>query len=113
MPRRTFNQAVTAGATFDPFEAFQYRYLPWNARIRILVWATATGWTEQVLSGSETIQPAGPVDIGAAAAGHLPSVFDVDPLDFAAPAGDLIACVLTNTTAGTLNVMGIIDVNPR
>lgn len=113
MPRLTVNQSVAAGASFDAFAASQYRYLPWPARVRIIAWTTATGVLFSALSGSETIQPESPVDIGATAAAHLPSVFDVDPLDFAAPAGDLIQMVFRNTTAGALNVMAVIDVNPR
>jgi hypothetical protein len=113
MPRITVSQSVAAGATFDAFATSQYRYLPWPGRIRILGWTTAVGVLFQALSGSETIQPETPVDLGAAAVGHLPTVFEVDPLDFAAPAGDLIQLNFRNTTAGALNVMAVIDVNPR
>lgn len=113
MPRLTINQSVAAGATFDAFAASQYRYLPWPARVRVMGWTTATGVLFAALSGSETIQPESPVDIGAAAAGNLPTVFEVDPLDFAAPAGDLIQMLFRNTTAGALSVMAVIDVNPR
>lgn len=113
MPRKTFSQSVAAGATFDAFSDSQYRYLPWPARVRVLAWTTAAGVLSQVLSGSESIQPESPVDIGASAAAHLPTVFEVDPLDFAAPAGDLIQLLFRNTTAGALSVMGVIDVNPR
>ena len=112
MPRLTFNQSVAAGATFDAMNTSQYRYLPWPARVRILAWTTATGVLQSHLAGSETIQPESPVDIGGTAA-HLPTVFEVDPLDYAAAAGDLIQANFRNTTAGALSVMGIIDVNPR
>lgn len=112
MPRITVSQSVAAGATFDAFANSIYRYLPWHARIRVLAWTTAVGVLFQSLSGSELIQPETPVDIGAAAAGHLPTVFEVDPLDFAAPRGDLLQMLFRNTTAGALNVMAVIDVNP-
>ncbi len=113
MPRLTFNQAVVAAGTYDPFAAWQYRYAPYPCRVRLLAWTTAVGVTLQVRSGTEQIQDTTPVDIGAAAAGNIPTVFDVDPLDFAAPAGDVLSCLFTNTTAGTLSVMGILDINPR
>jgi hypothetical protein len=113
MPRLTFSQSVAAGATFDPMQVSQYRYLPWPGRIRVLAWTTAVGVLQSHLCGSETIQPESPVDIGGAAAGNLPTVFEVDPIDYAAAAGDLIQANFRNTTGGALNVMGIIDINPR
>lgn len=113
MPRLTFSQSIAAGGQFDPFTDWQYRYLPWPGRIRILGWTTAVGVTQEARAGSEQIQAPSPVDIGGGAAGNLPTVFDVDPLDYAAAAGDLISHLFRNTTAGALNVMGIIDVNPR
>ena len=112
MPRLTFNQSVAAGGTFDPFTTWQYRYAPYPARVRLLVWTTATGVTQQVRTGTEQIQDTSPVDAHGTAA-RLPTVFDVDPLDFACPAGDLLSLLLSNTTAGALNVMGILDLNPR
>lgn len=113
MPRLTFSQSVGAAGTYDPFAAWQYRYAPYPCRVRIMAWTTAVGVTQQVRSGTEQIQDTSPVDIGGAAAGNLPTVFDVDPLDFAAPAGDILSALFTNTTGGALNVMGVVDLNPR
>lgn len=112
MPRLTFTQSVAAGATFNPFSGWQYEYLPWRARIRIMAWTTAVGVLQSHLTGSETIQVESPVDIGGAAAGNLPTVFDVDPLDYIGPAGDRVTANFRNTTGGALNVMGVLDVNP-
>jgi len=112
MPRLTFSQSVAAGATYDALITSQYRYLPWRGRIRILAWTTAVGVVHSVTAGSEQLQPECPIDIGGAAAGNLPTVFDVDPLDFIAAAGDLLQANFRNTTGGALNVMGIIDINP-
>ena len=112
MPRRVFSTSIAGGASFDPFADYQYRYLPWPARVRILAWTTATGVTNQVRSGSEEIQVASPVPF-AAAATKVPSVFEVDPLDFAAPPGDLVSALFTNTPGAPLTVTGIVDVNPR
>lgn len=112
MPRLTFSQSIAAGGSFDPFTNWQYRYLPWRGHIRINAWTTAVGVTQEHRAGSEQLQAPSPVDIGGAAAGNLPSPFDVDPLDFVAAAGDLISATFTNTTGGALNVMGVIDVNP-
>lgn len=112
MPRLTFSQSVAAAGTFDPFANWQYRYLPWRAHIRINAWTTAVGVNQEHRAGSEQIQAPSPVDVGGAAAGNLPSPFDVDPIDFVAGAGDLISATFTNTTGAALNVMGVIDVNP-
>lgn len=111
MPRITVNQSVGAGATVDLFASSQYRYLPWPARIRLMLQTTATGVNMQVLSGSEMLQPATPID-ASGTANKLPTVFTVDPLDFVAPPGDLIQIQAINTTAGALSVTGVIDVNP-
>lgn len=112
MPRLAFSQSVAAGATFDAAATSQYRYLPWRARVRLLDWTTAVGVLLSVTAGSEQLQPESPIDIGGAAAGNLPTVFDVDPLDFIAAPGDLLQVNFRNTTAGALNVMGILDINP-
>lgn len=112
MPRLTFNQSIAAGAQFDPWALWQYRYLPWRGHIRVNVWTTAVGVTQEHRAGSEQLQAPSPVDIGSAASGNLPSPFDVDPIDFVAAAGDLISSTFTNTTAGALVVSGVIDVNP-
>jgi len=111
MPRKTFVQSIAAAGVFDPFTDWQYRYAPYKCSVRIMAWTSAVGVTQNVKSGSEEIQVASPIDIGGAA-GNLPSAFDVDPLDFTAPAGDLMSCVFTNTTGGALTVDGVIDLNP-
>lgn len=112
MPRLTFSQSIAAAGQFDPFALWTYRYAPWRAQVRMMFWTTAVGVTCQAKSGAEEIQSASPVDIGAAAAGNLPSAFDVDPLDFIAAQGDLMSANFTNTTGGALSVMGVIDMNP-
>jgi len=112
MPRLTFSQSVAAAGRFDPWENWQYRYLPWRGSIRVNAWTTAVGVTQEHRAGSEQLQAPSPVDIGGAAAGNLPSPFDVDPIEFIAAPGDLISSVFINTTGGALNVMGVIDVNP-
>lgn len=111
MPRRCVVQSIAAGAQYDPFADYQYRYLPWRGSVRLMAWSSAVGVTLQVRSGSEEIQVVSPIDIGGAA-GNLPSAFDVDPLDFVAPAGDLISALFTNTTAGALSVGLVLDINP-
>ena len=114
MPRLTFSQSIPLGpgTTFDPWANWQYRYLPYRAHIRINVWTTAVGVTQEHRAGSEQLQAPSPVDIGGAAIGNIPSPFDVDPVDFIGAPGDLISSVFTNTTGGALPVMGVIDVNP-
>jgi hypothetical protein len=112
-PRVQFSQSIAAGATFDALQSSIYRYLPFNAFISLVAWTTATGVTMQALSGSELILPSAPVEFGAPAAGRIPrSGFDVTPLEFSAPAGDLLQILFTNTTAGALTISGIIDFTP-
>jgi hypothetical protein len=112
MPRLTFSQSIAAAGTFDPFATWQYRYAPWPARVRILSWTTATGVTQQHRAGTEQIQDTTPVPF-AAGGTKIPSVFDVDPLDYSCAPGDLLSALFTNTTGGALTVTGILDINPR
>lgn len=111
-PRVQFSQSVAAGGTFDPFATSIYRYLPWAARLLLCAWTTATGVVVQALSGSELIQPEAPIDFGAPAAGRMPTFFNVQPLEFDAPPGDLLQVIFRNTTAGALTVSGFIDLTP-
>jgi hypothetical protein len=111
MPRLTFNQSIAAGATFDAMAASQYRYLPWHARIRVIAQTTAAGINMEIDAGAEQLQPPSPID-GTGAAGKLPTVFTVDPIEQVMAAGDLVQVKFTNTTAGALSVTGVIDINP-
>ena len=72
---------------------------------------TATGLNQQILTGTEQIQPATAID-GTGTAHKLPTPFTVTPLGFVAAAGDLLQVQVINTTAGALAVTGVIDVNP-
>lgn len=112
-PRLQFSQSIPAGQTFDPLTTSIYRYLPWAAYLSMVAWTTATGVFVQSLSGSELLLPECPIDFGAPAAGRIPrSGFDVTPLEFAAPAGDLLQLIFRNSTAGALVVSGFIDFTP-
>lgn len=112
-PRVQFSQSVAAGGIFDPLSTSIYRYLPWPAFVSVVAWTTATGVFVQALSGSELIQPESPIDFGAPAAGRIPrAVFDVTPLEFSAPPGDLLQLIFRNSTAGALTISGIIDFTP-
>lgn len=111
-PRVQFSQSLAAGATFDPMATSIYRYLPFPAYLLVCAWTTAVGVTVQALSGSELIQPTCPVEFGAPAAGRMPTFFNVQPLEFSAPPGDLLQIIFTNTTGGALTVSGFIDITP-
>lgn len=111
-PRVQFSQSVGVGATFDPMANSIYRYLPWAARVLLCAWTTATGVFVQALSGSELIQPEAPIDFGAPAAGRMPTFFNVQPLEFDAPPGDLLQVVFRNSTGAPLTVSGFLDFTP-
>jgi hypothetical protein len=111
MPRLSQLTSIAAGATTDLMATSQYRYLPWRARVRVMLMTTATGVKASVNAGAEQLQPEGDIK-GNATAADLPTVFSVDPLDFVAGAGDLIVVNARNTTAGALTVSSIIDINP-
>lgn len=111
MPRLVVNQSIAAGTSVDLFATSQYRYLPFRARMRSLLWSTATGVLLNVTAGSTTIQPEGTLDNGAAAGG-MPTPFEVDPLEFIGAPSDLVQYVVRNTTAGALVVTGLIDTDP-
>lgn len=111
MPRLVVNRSIAAGASSDLFDVSQYRYLPWRARLRIMLWTTATGVLLSVTAGSTTIQPEGTLD-NTAAAGNMPTPFDVDPVEFIGAASDLVQITARNTTGGALVVTGVIDTDP-
>lgn len=113
MPSFTFSAAIAAGATFDPLDAsgsaWMYRYLPYAAMVEIIDRATAVGVTVVRTFGSDTIQQESPVSAGGTA-GVIPNRLTVEPVTEKAQPSDLLRLVYRNTTAGAINVEGIIQI---
>jgi len=112
MPQLNFTQLLVANQLgFNPISGWQYEYLPWPAHILLLVRAVAVGVNLTMYSGSETIQERSPIQSGGTA-GVTPSELNTPAVSFQAAAGDRLKALIDNTTAGTINVDGIIIANP-
>lgn len=114
MPQMTFSTAMTANQLgLNPINAigWQYEFLPWPARVVILVRSTDAAERMTVYSGSETIQEKSPVPSGGTA-GQTPVDFNTPRVEFNAAAGDRLKIVIDNTGAGTPTVDGVVIVNP-
>lgn len=110
----TFSTAMTANQlNLNPINAlgWQYEFLPWPARVKVMVRATDVNERMTVYSGSETIQEKSPVQ-GGGTAGVTPSELNTPPIEWFAAAGDRLKLVIDNTTAGTPTVDGLIQVFP-
>lgn len=114
MPQLPFTQALTANQRgFDPLSSWQYRYLPWPARVRLMTNTTGAAGTVQmtVYSGSETIQQRAPVQVGGTA-GVIPATLNTEPVEWIAAAGDVMLLQIDETAGATPTVNGLIIVNP-
>lgn len=112
MPQFPYSQALTANQLgFDPLTNWQYRYMPWDAYVKLLVRATTVGVRLTVYSGSTTIQQRAPVQ-GGGTAGTTPSELNTAPIEWIAQAGDIILLQHDEVLAGTPTVDGLIIANP-
>src|SRR5258708_25534490 len=81
MPQLNISNTATAASVVNVIAGWQYEYLPWPARIKLLIRATIVGVTLVVFSGSETIMEESPIQAGGTAGGtppelpHPPPVF--------------------------------------
>lgn len=113
MPQLVFSQALTANQLgFNPISGWQYEYLPWPARILLIVRGTLAALINMtVYSGSETIQERSPIQVNGTA-GTTPSELNTPPVSWLGAGGDRIKVVIDNATAGTPTVDGVIIANP-
>jgi hypothetical protein len=111
MPQLPISQSIAAGAVVNIITGWQYEYLPWPARIKLLLRATATTLKATVFSGSETIQEEGPIQAGGTA-GTTPAELTTPPIVWDAPAGDRLKVNVRSTDAGAQTVDGIIYAYP-
>lgn len=113
MPALPFTSALTANGTYTPLLGWQYEYLPWPARVRVLARTTgAAGNVKMAInSGSQMIQPEAPVQVGGTA-GVTPNALNTPIVEFDAPAGDRLALLFRETAGATPTVDGMIYVDP-
>jgi len=111
MPSFTFVENVLAGASFNPLEGWQYEYLPWAAGVGVLANADVVGLVNTLTSGSETIVEESPVQAGGTA-GVIPSPLNTTIQGWQAAAGDRLKLSYRNTTAGAIDLAGIIEIEP-
>lgn len=111
MPSFTFSTLMVANATITPLTGWQYVYLPWPARVTVLVRSTLANVVQTYTSGSETIVEESPVQAGGTI-GVTPSPLNTPVVAWNAPAGDLLKLTIRETQAGTPTIDGIIEVVP-
>jgi hypothetical protein len=111
VPSLSFSRSVAAGASDFPLAALAWAYeqLPFPCACRVFLRTTAVGVLARIQTGSDVIQDETPVQSGGTA-GITPSALNTTPTEFIAPAGDRLAVVLRNTTAGALTVDGLVQV---
>src|SRR5258707_15011963 len=86
MPQLNISNTATAASVVNVIAGWQYEYLPWPARIKLLIRATIVGVTLVVFSGSETIMEESPIQAGGTAGG-TPTELTTPPIVFDAPGG--------------------------
>jgi hypothetical protein len=111
MPQLNISQSVAAGAVANIITGWQYEYLPWPARIKLLIRAPVTTLKLTVFSGSETIMEESPIQSGGTA-GVTPAELTTPPIVFDAPAGDRLKLNVRSTDAGAQTVDAIIWAYP-
>jgi hypothetical protein len=118
MPSFNFTQNLTANVPFNPLLGWQYEYVPFPARVSLLVNAAMTTITDVVnlvvTSGSETIQESSPIqNVAAASQGQIPSPLNVPVVSWLSPAGDRLKLNFLTASAGAVKqVSGVITLSP-
>lgn len=112
MPQLVFSTAMTANQLgLNPLTGWQYEYLPWPAKVILLVRASDINERMTVYTGSETVQERSPVQ-GGGTPGTTPSELNTPAVAWLAAGGDRLKLVIDNTGAGTPTVDGVIIANP-
>ncbi len=107
MPQLNISQTVATGSVVNVITGWQYEYLPWPARIKLLIRAVLTLATLVVFSGSETIMEESPIQAGGTA-GTTPAELTTPPVAFDAPGGDRLKFNVRNSNAASNTVDGIV-----
>lgn len=97
MPQLVGSTAMAAGqGATNLLTGWQYEYLPWPARLKVLIRSTLATDKLTVFTGSETIQEESPIQ-GGGTAGTTPSELNTPPIVWDAPAGDRLKLNARNT----------------
>lgn len=112
MPNFYDTTAMTANGTATPLQTatWQYRRLPWPARILFASISTDANVLQQVTVGSDVQLQEGPVPAGGTA-GEFPTEI-AQYQEFRADQGDEIIVSYRETAGGTPSVMTAIRVEP-
>jgi len=112
MPNFTWSTAMTANQLgLNPLSGWQYEYVPYPSRVKLMVRATTVGTRITVYTGSETIQERTPIQ-GGGTAGVTPSELNTPPIIFDAAQGDRLKLAIDEVAAGTPTVDGIVIISP-
>jgi hypothetical protein len=111
MPQLNISQSIAAGAVSNIITGWQYEYLPWPARIKMLIRSPVATMRLTVFSGSETIQEESPIQSGGTA-GVTPSELNTAPIVWDAPRGDRLKFNVRSTDAGAQFVDAIVYAYP-
>lgn len=110
----TWSLSMLTGVTSNPLDQagqeWKYKYVPYDCVVEVLHRATAVGIVQQISSGSDEIVQSSPVSAGGTT-GVLTGRLNVEPVTFRAKAGDLLIINYRNTTGGTINVDGTIELS--
>jgi len=106
--------SLAAGVSANPLDQagleWKYKYVPYDCVVEIIERATAVGIVEQITSGSDEIMQSCPVSAGGTT-GVITGRLNVEPVTFRAKAGDLLIIQYRNTSGGTVNVDGSIELS--
>ncbi len=111
MPQLNISQSIAAGAVSNIISGWQYEYLPWPARLKLLIRAPVATLRLTVFSGSETIMEESPIQSGGTA-GVTPAELNTAPIVWDAPAGDRLKFNVRSTDAAAQTVDAIVYAYP-
>jgi len=107
----SWTQAVLAGATFNPFDNWDYETPDTDVAVEVLTDATAVGMILVLKSGGMAISQESPVKAGGVA-GVLPARQTTEPLTGRGFASKKLQASYRNPTGGTITVNGSVSATP-
>lgn len=108
MAKFNINVSVPAGVTVHVLTDWNYQIPPKPGRIKLNMWAPATGLNATLTSLDKTIFQQSAVS-GAAPANKIPSDLDIDPIIEAVPGGQKLDLAVNNPTGGAVVFLATID----